>query len=375
MEIMMLLRNRVAVLTLAAMLPAAASLAKQPTFSIIATVAKGPVIGAWHAGTLYGTTPAGGSYSNGTLFQISAEGTPATLQNFLSKYTGATPSGRLAVDPSGNVYGTTNTGGANGGGTVWKYAASGGLTTLHAFGAAGDGASPLQGPVIAKSLTLYGSTSGGAVNTNGMVWSLSASGVYTALHNFLSGTDGHCPFSGVAHGKGNVIYGTTVGMGYGGDSDGSVWKIVPGQPLATLYKFLDGADGEYPDQSPTVDSAGNIYGTTHIQNAAAFAGAIWKITPAGSFSVLHSLVSGTDGFAPNSPLLLDFNGNLYGTTSSGGQYGHGTVFRITPSGDFTVLHAFTNGTDGGSPTGNLARDKDGFMYGGTATGQIYKLHD
>jgi uncharacterized repeat protein (TIGR03803 family) len=122
-----------------------------------------------------------------------------------------------------------------------------------------------------------------------------------------------------------------------------------------------------------VGDAGNVYGTTFIQNGGQFAGAIWVINSAGKFSVLHDLNGPTGGFGPNSPLLINTDGRLYGTTSSGGVDNIDTVFRITRSGSFAVPHSFTNTGDGGQPTGNLVRGNDGTIYGGTFYGPVFKI--
>jgi uncharacterized repeat protein (TIGR03803 family) len=164
------------------------------------------------------------------------------------------------------------------------------------------------------------------------------------------------------------VYGTVVGNGFGGDPNGAVWKLSFTNQLTPLYIFKDGADGEYPDQSPIVDQAGNLYGTIITKNGSQYAGAVWKIDTAGKFSLIHRFTGMADGFGPNGPLMMNVDGNLYGTTASGGsaagKQGYGTVFRITPSGQFAVIHTFT-GPDGSNPTGTLAHDRYGAIYGAT----------
>jgi uncharacterized repeat protein (TIGR03803 family) len=247
------------------------------------------------------------------------------------------------------------------------------MSTPHAFGASGDGVEPLQGPAIGPHAALFGTTSMGDANTNGIIFREARTNTYKQLYNFQSGPDGHCPFSGVAVSASGVIYGTTVGYGYGGNPTGSVYKFTPSGGVTTLYVFQDTNDGEWPDQAPVVDAKNNIYGTTYIQNGANFAGAIWTISASGKFSVLYDLNGATDGFGPNSPLILNTDGNFYGTTSSGGADNYGTVFSITPTGTFTLLHSFTNTGDGAQPTGNLVHDAAGAIYGGTAYGTAFKI--
>jgi uncharacterized repeat protein (TIGR03803 family) len=286
---------------------------------------------------------------------------------------GSHPDARLALGAEGNLYGAAQDGGAHGGGTLWEFRVTGKMLTRHAFGAAGDGATPLQGPTMGPAGAVYGATGEGAVNGSGNIFSVSHAGLYHVIYDFLSKGDGHCPFSGVAFGPGGALYGTTVGVGVGGDPSGSVWRYTAAGGLKTLYVFKNGADGEWPNQAPVVDAAGNVYGTTYIQNGAQFAGAIWKISAAGTFSVLHAMKAAKDGFAPNSPLLLDTNGTLYGTTASQGPGGYGTVFSITRSGIFSVVHAFANAGDGAQPTGNLVHDSHGVIYGGTEYGPVFAI--
>jgi uncharacterized repeat protein (TIGR03803 family) len=236
---------------------------------------------------------------------------------------------------------------------------------VHAFGSVpNDGTGPLQGPILAGGSVLLGTASGGAMQTNGEVFADTLGRGYRVLHNFLSGTDGHCPFSGITRDAHGDTYGTTVGRGFGGNPNGSVWRLPSKGTLTTIYVFQDGDDGEWPDQAPVSDKAGDLYGTTHIQNGVQFDGAIWKIASAGSgsgtFSVLHDFVSATDGSGPAAPLVIGLNGLIYGTTSSGGKNGYGTVFSITPTGSFKVLWSFTGGSDG-------------IIYGGTASGQVFAI--
>jgi uncharacterized repeat protein (TIGR03803 family) len=340
------------------------------SFAVIGSVAGGPQIGAIQGSTLIGTLPYMGA---GVLFTLTTSGTYTTLHSFAAGTDGSSPRARLAVDGAGDIYGTASGGGANNAGTLWKFSAKGVMTTPHAFGANGDGSTPMQGPSMGPHRTVYGVTGEGAIGGSGNIFSLSHAGTYTDLYEFQSKGDGHCPFSGIAVSKTGTLYGTTVGVGYGGNPNGSVWSYSPAGVLTTLYVFQDGADGEWPTQAPVLDPAGDLYGTTSVQNGASFAGAIWKISAAGAFSILHAMNGATDGYAPNSPLLLGKDGLLYGTTGSGGASNDGTVFSISKTGAFTVVHSFANGSDGAAPTGNLVRDSAGAIYGGTASGPVFRI--
>jgi uncharacterized repeat protein (TIGR03803 family) len=342
--------------------------AAQAHFSIIGTAPGYAQIGALSGSTLYGTLPNGA----GVLFSMSTTGSYTPLHNFTAGTDGSGPNAQLAIDKAGDLYGTTRSGGAYGGGTLWEYTASGSFLTLHSFGGGSDGAVPMQGPTLGKHGTVYGTTGEGAIGGSGNIFSYGQNSGYDVLYEFMSGADGHCPFSGVAVAKNGTLYGTTVGVGTGGNPNGSVFKYSAAGGLQTMYVFADGADGEWPTQTPTTDGSGDVFGTTSTQKGASFAGAVWKIDSVSGFSLLHNLNGSTDGYAPNSPLLFDRH-TLYGTTASGGSENEGTVFSVTKDGSFAVVHSFTNTGDGEQPTGNLVKDSADTLYGGTATGQVFKL--
>ncbi len=352
---------------------AAAAPASASSFKIIANIGAAN-IGGIAGETLYGTAPYNGA---GQLFSLTTSGTYTLLHSFTAGTDGQYPSGRLAVTESGFIYGTTSTGGAYGGGTFWVYNPnSKKLKVLHAFGNPGDGAAPMQGPSFMPNGPIYDTTGEGAIGGSGNIFSITRYGEYTVKYQFMSMADGHCPFSGVGTGPGGTLYGTSVGYGFGGNPNGSVWQFTPSTgALKTLYVFKDGADGEWPNQAPVADGFGNVYGVTNQQggpNGASFAGVVWKITAAGTFSIMHPLNAATDGLYPNSPLILNADGKLYGTTYNQGPGGYGTLFSITKSGQFQVVHAFSNLGDGTNPMGNLIHTSAGVIYGGTSDGAIFQ---
>jgi len=353
------------------------------TFQLLASgLGSSPEISAVVGTTAYGTTLYGGS-GGGTLFSVTSAGTLTTLHNFAAGTDGGQPNDLLAVDTAGNIYGTTQTGGKYGSGTIWEFTTGQVLKVRHAFDpSAGDGAEPLQGLVINSAGALFGAAAGGAIATNGSVFEITRDGFYITRYQFLSQGDGHCPFSSVAvDTKGNV-YGTVVGNGFGGDPNGAVWKLSTKNVLTPIHVFGDGAnglpDGEYPDQAPVLDAAGNLYGTSITLNGSEYAGVIWKIDTTNTFTILHQFTGKADGYAPNGTLMINTDGNIYGTTAQGGLIkgigrGQGILFRITPAGGFTLLHTFTGGSDGAGPTGTLAHDSFGAIYGATNAGTVYKF--
>ena len=246
------------------------------SFGSSATEGSGPLSGLImdSAENFYGTTSAGGTYDLGTVFKINPNGTEAILYAFAGGTTdGQFPLGRLVMDSAGNLYGTTALGGANDLGTVFKISAAGTETVLHSFA----GRQQPNGRLIMDSAgDLYGTTTGGGANNGGTVFKISPNGTETILHAFAGGT----------------------------------------------------TDGAEPEGGVIMDSAGNLYGTT-AGGGAYDLGTVFKISPAGTETVLHSFVGGTtDGARPEVALVMDSAGNFYGTTQSGGTYHGGTLFTI-----------------------------------------------
>lgn len=325
-------------------------------------------------GSLYGTTYRGGANSLGTVFKVSASGTESVLYSFgASASDGIYPHGGLIMDSSANLYGTTTGGGANvdDSGTVFKISPSGSETILHTFSGPPDGQGPYGGLIMDSAGNLYGATDGGGVHEgDGTVFKI-ASGTETVLYSFgVSANDGSQPIAGlIMDGAGN-FYGTTLG---GGTIDrGTVFKIASGTE-SVLYSFSAGVtDGQQPESDLIMDSAGNLYGTT-VGGGANEDGTAFKISPSGTEAILYSFgASTTDGLAPFAGLIMDSAGNLYGTTAGGGAHSNGgTIFKISASGTETVLYSFgANATDGQDPTAGLIMDSAGNLYGTTNAGGV-----
>ncbi|MFZ0317691.1 MAG: choice-of-anchor tandem repeat GloVer-containing protein [Candidatus Sulfotelmatobacter sp.] len=327
-------------------------------------------------GNFYGTAPQGGPDTFGTIFQLTPAGALTTLYSFclLAKCAdGEMPSGGLVQGTDGNFYGTTQSGGANDYGTIFKITSTGTLTTLHSFTNA-DGAYPQAALVQAPDGTFYGTTrEGGLVGSYGSVFEITPAGVFKALHSF-TGTDGAYPVSGLVRAADGNLYGTAqIGGGgaYCGANTGcgTVFKITPTGTLTTLHSF-DGADGTNP-LSTLVETSGGFYGTTYqggdlTCDGTYGCGTVFKITPSGALTTLHRFHAADGGF-PFSGVTYASDGNFYGTTEYGVAGPYGTIFEITPPGVLTTLESFDN-TDGTHPLGGLLQASDGTFYGTTVLG-------
>ena len=322
------------------------------------------------AGTIYGTTNLGGTHGYGTVFEFSKTKVETPLVNFNSGQTGGGEypySAGLVRDKAGNLYGTASYGGAHNFGTVFVISPEGLETVLYSFGdQANDGVYPLGGVVLDKTGNLYGTTNIGGVSNRGTVFKVTPAGAETVLYSFSGGSDGCNPDAGVVIGKKNALYGTTPACGT--KNYGTVFEVTQSGTQTTLHTFnLDGIDGIQPYSGLVLDKAGNFYGTTY-EGGANDGGTVYKLTPKGVETILHSFsFDGTEGYYPQSSVIFDKLGNLYGTTTYGNA-NLGTVYEITPTGTESVLHRFNkDGTDGYHPYGGVILMKNA-LYGTTLAG-------
>lgn len=306
-------------------------------------------------------------------FPPSAHGQTLTvLYAFKGGTDGAGPAGGLIRDAAGNFYGTTYYGGdltcGSGCGTVFELTANGEEKILYTFTGAPDGNLPTGGVILDDAGSLFGTTELGGASGGGMVFKLDRAGKQTVLHNFTGAPDGQNPVGGVVRDTKGNLYGTTAA---GGDAQclgscGIVFKLDPTGTETLLHTFTGGGDGEYPESGVIRDSAGDLIGTTETGGASGY-GSVFKLNAAGRETVLHSFSGGPDGIGPYAG-LLPFGTDLYGTTSTGGAHGHGTVFKVDFTGTETVLYAFTGGDDGSEPVAGLIHDGNGNLYGVTLYG-------
>jgi uncharacterized repeat protein (TIGR03803 family) len=327
-------------------------------------------------GKLYGTTALGGT--GGTIFKMTPAGVLTNL-HYLNNADGLYPTAGLVQATDGNFYGTTEEAGAHIYGTIFKITPGGTLTTLYNFcvkNGCGDGAQPDAALIQGSDRKLYGTTQGGGANGFGTVFKITLSGTLTTLYNFCAQTnctDGSEPTAQLVQAIDGNFYGTT----YEGTTSqscssgcGTVFKITPRGVLTTLHSF-DGTDGNSVVAGLIQGTDGSLYGTTQLGGAYGN-GTIFKITPAGVFTTLHSF-DGTDGSNVYAGLTQATDGNLYGATYYGGTNTEGTVFRITPGGTLTTLYSFcaqANCTDGATPSGGLMQATNGKLYGTTVYGGV-----
>jgi uncharacterized repeat protein (TIGR03803 family) len=350
------------------------------------------------ASNRYGTTEEGGTYNAGAVFELSPNGSGGWTEKVLYNFNpngrdGTSPFAGVVSDAAGNLYGTTSAGGIHGLGTVFEVTpdGSGGWTenVLHSFGNGTDGVNPYAGLVFDAAGNLYGTTYVGGIYSAGTIFELSprqgGGWTETVLHNFhLNGTDGYEPDAGLIRDAAGNLYGTT---SFGGIHNfGTVFELSPrqggGWTETVLHSFnLNGTDGTTPDAGITLDTSGNLYGTTYTGGIHNY-GTVFELSPrqGGGWTekVLHSFGGGTDGASPNAGLIFDTAGNLYGTTYLGGIHGFGTAFEMSPKqgGSWTevVLHSFNlSGTDASSPVASLIIDAVGNLYGTTLNGGLHSV--
>ena len=378
-------------------------------------------------GTLYGTTSAGGLANSGTVFRLNEDGSGYQVLHHFGGGTndGAAPQAGLVIGNDGALYGTTENGGTNSLGTIFKLKPDGsGYTNLHAF-TSGDGSNPRAGLLQGSDGALYGAAYSGGGQGFGTVFKLNEDGGgYAVLHSFGStNTDGKNPFCSLTEGSDGALYGTTL-LG-GGQNIGTVFKLnKDGTNYTVLHEFT-GGDGSTPASALIQATNGMLYGTTAFGGAHG-AGTVFQLSTNGNaYAVAHdfinivsdganpqaALVQGSDGTfygatrfgggnnagvvfrlsngtysnlvsfgsssgdgrTPLAALITGTNGTLFGTTAAGGGSGFGTVFKVNQDGsNYAVLHSFdATGGDGSSPQATLLTGSDGALYGTTFNGGYY----
>jgi uncharacterized repeat protein (TIGR03803 family) len=332
-------------------------------------------------GNLYSTTELGGqnpSNAYGTVFELSPSGTETVLHNFiytLNRSDGEDPVAGPIRDSEGNLYGTSLFDGTSNYGTIYEIDSAGNETILHNFsGGAADGAYPGFGNLIMDAAgNLYGTTEEGGAFSTGTVYEFSTSGVLTVLYSFTNGKDGGFPYASLVMDTAGNLYGTAIQGGNGGSSGGGViFRVSPngsgGWVETVLHSFKGGTDGKNPESGLTLSPAGHLYGVTG-EGGSGGCGVIYEAGTTGGEKVLYGFsASGSgDGCGPTGVVFFQ-DGTLYGTTLSGGAFGQGTIFSISSTGVETILHSFNPSTDGGEPNAGVVRGPHGALYGTASIG-------
>jgi uncharacterized repeat protein (TIGR03803 family) len=311
------------------------------------------IIAQSRGGYLLSTAPDGNTDSLGVAFRVSTSGVVTVLHRF-GGADGAWPIGGLTLGRNGRFYGTTTIGGAINCGTIFEMTPDGIVKTLYAFtGCAGF-------PPSAPIQSLYGDFYGTTTNPS-TVYKIDSSGDFTLLHTVVP-VEGEWPYAPLVQATNYWFYGTTFDASH--YDYGSIFRFNDRGDFEVLFSF-DFPYGRNPQAGLIQANDGNFYGVT-LWGGAHDLGVVFKMTPSNQFTVLHSFTGGSDGSHPGVGLVQATDGYLYGATGSGGASGGGVLFRISTSGDFTVLHNFETSTGVGPVA--LIQHTNGFLYGDTNSG-------
>ena len=320
-------------------------------------------------GLFYGVNSTGGRSDNGTIFSVTAGGKFITLNTFTQSSQGTTPEGGIVQARDGNFYGTTNKGGANGDGTLYQMVPSTGkLNVLSAFTNGDPGGNPVGALTEGFDGLLYGVAEYGGTDNYGTIFRATPpTGPATTFATVTGGLAGFYPQSDLIQATDGNFYGTTEQGGT--DNVGTFFQVTPAGVYTVLYSFTGGTDGSRPLRGVVQGTDGYFYGVCNEGGTYA-GGAIYRIVVSGTTAALTSLYNFVplvdDGSNPLGNLTQASDGNFYGTAAAGGENGDGIIYRITPSGAYTLLYSFAGGTDGLAPVAGLTQGTDGRLYGTTA---------
>jgi uncharacterized repeat protein (TIGR03803 family) len=366
-------------------------------FMQIAGKGRGPVFFVWAAIIVVGAVG----------IQLANAQTETVLHTFTGSPDGAYPQQSALLPLGGNLYGVTDQGGATNHGAVFELTPGTNGTwnesVIYNFTGGTDGSFPIGALIADSAGNLYGMANSGGTQNTGVVFELTNSGgtwQETVIHNFGSGFDGQYPQGPLVFDSQGNLFGTTV-LG-GGLNGGTVFEMTLTNGAWTetvLHNFGGTGDGYLPYGGVTVDGKGNVYGTTQAGGTNSCLGlgcgiAFELVSVSGSWTenILHQFSGGSDGFYPNPKLVMDRNGNLYGTTIYGGGLGQctsgidsvscGTVYELAflnGAWHEKVLYRFTGGSGGSEPNSPLTFDGVGNLFGETAqvgsnNGGLFRLH-
>jgi|HubBroStandDraft_2_1064218.scaffolds.fasta_scaffold24156_1 uncharacterized repeat protein (TIGR03803 family) len=328
-------------------------------------------------GNLYSTIETNGSTTYGTVYKVSTGGVYSPVYTFCSEgagctLTGGNPTGGVTLGFDGNLWGTTLNGGKDEAGTVFKVTPAGVLTKVYDFTNAKDDSAPTYAPLQGQDGNMYGVSEEQYDTQYGSFIKLTTKGAITPHpFDYTNGLSPNLPVQGTD----GIFYGTTQSGGSATCRCGVIYKATAGGTITVLHNFSGYIsstiyDGSRPIGVLVEGPDGNFYGTTY-QGGAFNAGTVFKITPTGTYTLLHSfsfVAPSYDGQLPTAGLTVGTDGNLYGVTANGGKTNTGVVFEISLAGKEKVLYDFCSisCSDGIYPTTPLILHTDGLFYGNTA---------
>ncbi len=331
---------------------------------------------AGNDGNFYGTTAGGGNGASGTngagtIFRFSSSGSLAAIC-YLDDLTGKNPLAPLVLGSDGFFYGTASSGSVGSGGSAFQVSSDGQLGFVPFSSSAGM--NPAACLVQSASADFFGTTTTDGPGGAGTVFRGNSAGVLTTVVGF-NGSNGAQPRGPLLQVADGTFYGTT--FAGGANNLGTIFRISPAGTLTTLFHFSGARDGAYPVCGLLLGRDGQLYGTTS-SGGGSNCGTVFRIGPSGAFSVLYAFSGGTDGANPCAGLIQGSDGSLLGTTVAGGvrtngfPMGCGTVFRIDTNGGFSTVYRF-GGQDGANPHAPLFEATNGIFYGTTVNGGTFQL--
>ncbi len=317
--------------------------------------------------TLYGTTEAGGLNNEGTLFRCDTNGSLAVIHSF-SWSDGAYPYGGINLIDAGNdtLYGIAYDGGLHGAGVIYKSSYSGNESVIYNFQGGNNDGAYSYGGIFLDNNTFWGMTEYGGTNNNGVIYKCSTLGNESVLYNYGGSNIGGVAANGLTQANDGNMYGVSE---YGGQhGTGSVYRVTPAGVVTNIYSFAQKytGDGFWPNTSLLLGSDGNLYGTTR-SGGSYNDGTLFRVTTSGTETIVHNFTGGSsDGYYPTSGVIQDSNGALYGTTVYGGSSNYGVLYKCSMGGNFNIVHTFTGGSsDGQYPYSDITQGSSGMMYGMT----------
>ncbi len=318
-------------------------------------------------GNLYGVVSEGGTYNTGTIYKITSTGQLTILKHLNMPVDGGYPRGALIQATDGNFYGLASAGSINNAGCVFKITPAGVYSIVYSFSINVDGGRPRGHLIQAADGNFYGVNNAGGAFGYGTIFKLTPGGIYTLLKSFNT-ADGVSPYGSLVQATDSNFYGMTYAGGT--YSRGTLFCIKPSGTYTVLHHFKsDGIDGNYPNGDLIQANDGFLYGMTPA-GGANYNGTIFKINMAGTaYTILRALSASLEGGNPQGSLVQAKDGNFYGTASSLSGGFAGSVFKMTKDGTaFSIVKKLTLATDGGYPKGTLMQSSDGLLYGTNSSG-------